>query len=178
MKVPLPCKIIDCNESHCEAILAILNESILNSTALYDYTPRSMDSMAKWFAAKRNGDFPVLGAVSDSGALMGFATYGTFRPWPAYKYSVEHSLYLAPQFRGQGIGQQLLAALIARATFQNYHVMVGGIDSTNAASIALHKRFGFQYVGTMKEVGFKFGRWLDLCFYQLTLSTPERPLDG
>jgi phosphinothricin acetyltransferase len=170
--------IIDCDESHSEAILAILNEAIVNSTALYDYAPRSTDSMADWYAAKRRGNFPLIGAVSNAGELMGFASYGTFRPWPAYKYTVEHSLYLAPRYRGQGIGKQLLAALICRATEQEYHVIVGGIDSTNAASIALHERLGFQHVATMKEVGFKFGRWLDLCFYQLQLTTPVRPADG
>ena len=171
-------KIIDCDESHSEGILAILNESIANSTALYDYAPRSAESMVAWFAAKRRGGFPVIGAVSDTDELLGFASYGTFRPWPAYKYTVEHSLYLAPGFRGQGIGKQLLGTLIHSATQQDYHVMVGGIDSANIASIALHKRFGFQHVATMKEVGFKFGRWLDLCFYQLQLATPARPADG
>jgi L-amino acid N-acyltransferase len=171
-------RIIECDESYSPAILAILNEAIISSTALYDYTPRSIESMAEWFANKRRGNLPVIGAVSDVGELMGFATYGTFRDKPAYKYTVEHSLYIAQNHRGQGIGKLLLRALIQRATQQDYHVMVGGIDSTNAASIALHQRFGFQHVATMKEVGFKFGRWLDLCFYQLQLDTPTRPVDG
>jgi L-amino acid N-acyltransferase len=170
--------IIDCDESYSSAILAILNEAIVNSKALYDYSPRSIDSMTDWFAAKRRGNYPVIGIVSDAGELMGFATYGTFRDKPAYKYTVEHSLYIAQDRRGQGIGKLLLGALIQRAIEQDYHVMVGGIDSTNAASIALHERFDFQHVATMKEVGFKFGRWLDLCFYQLQLDTPTRPVDG
>jgi phosphinothricin acetyltransferase len=170
--------IIDCDESHSAAILAIVNEAILNSTAIYDYRPRTMESMSTWFAAKRQGDFPVLGALSATGELTGFASYGSFRPWPAYKYTVEHSLYVAADHRCKGIGRQLLAALIERATQQNFHVMVGVIDSSNAASIALHERFGFQQVGMMREVGFKFGTWLDLCFYQRNLPTPERPIDG
>ena len=116
--------------------------------------------------------------MSEIGGLLGFASYGVFRPWRAYKYTVEHSLYIAPHHRGQGIGKQLLGNLIHRATLQDYHVMVGGIDSANVASIGLHEKFGFEHVATMKEVGFKFGRWLDLYFYQLLLSTPTRPVDG
>jgi phosphinothricin acetyltransferase len=109
---------------------------------------------------------------------MGFASYGAFRPWPAYKYSVEHSLYVAAPWRRQGVGAVLLQAVIERAISQDYHVLVGGIDATNSASIALHERFGFERAGTMRQVGFKFGRWLDLCFYQLTLPTPESPVDS
>jgi phosphinothricin acetyltransferase len=160
------------------AILEIINEAILNTTAVYDYSPRSLESMSEWFVAKRRGNFPVLGAITDGGVLVGFASYGTFRPWPAYKYTVENSLYIASEFRGKGVGKQLLGALIDRALKQDYHAMVGGIDSSNFASIGLHEKFGFKQVATLKEVGFKFGRWLDLCLYQLNLPTPQRPSDG
>jgi phosphinothricin acetyltransferase len=170
--------VIECNMSHSESILAILNDAIVNSTALYDYKPRTSEMMIAWFEAKQQGNFPVIGATSDEGALMGFASYGTFRPWPAYKYTVEHSLYVAKPYRRQGVGTLLLRSTIERATSQDYHVLVGGIDATNAASIALHERFGFKHVATMRQVGFKFGRWLDLCFYQLTLQTPSAPADG
>ncbi len=170
--------IIDCDSSHSDSILAILNEAIVNSTALYDYVPRPRESMDNWFAAKRCGNYPVVGVVSDTGEILGFATYGTFRPWPAYKYTVEHSLYITPEFRGQGLGKLLLSTLIGRARDQDYHVLVGGIDSTNLASIALHNHLGFEHVASMKQVGFKFGRWLDLCFYQLLLETPAQPRDG
>jgi phosphinothricin acetyltransferase len=171
-------RIIDCDESRSAAILDIFNEAIVHSTALYDYQPRGPDSMVEWFAAKRLGGHPVIGATSEDGRLMGFATYGSFRPRPAYKYTVEHSLYIAAPFRGRGLGKALLKELIQRAKRQDYHVMVGGIDSANAASIALHEKFGFQRVAMMPQVGFKFGRWLDLCFYQLILDTPARPVDG
>lgn len=171
-------KIVDCDKSHSGPILAILNDAILHSTALYDYQTRTPDMMIAWFEAKRQGGFPVIGVVSDGGELMGFASYGAFRPWPAYKYTVEHSLYVAQPYRGRGLGTVLLRSIIERATAQEYHVLIGGIDSTNAASIALHERFGFERVATMRQVGFKFGRWLDLCFYQLTLPTPEAPTDG
>lgn len=172
-------RVIDCNiSSHAESILTILNEAIVNSTALYDYVPRTMETMTTWFEAKRRGAFPVIGVMSDADELMGFASYGTFRGWPAYKYTVEHSIYVAPPFRGQGLGKLLLEKTIERARAQDYHVLVGGIDSANAVSIALHERFGFARVATMPEVGFKFGRWLDLCFYQLVLDTPSKPADG
>ncbi len=140
-------RIIACDESFSGSILSILNDAILNSTAIYDYKPRTLDSMAAWFAAKRKGSYPVIGAVSDEGELLGFASYGPFRAWPAYKYSVEHSVYVSTQHRGKGIGKRLLKAMIDEATRQSYHVLIGGIDSQNAASIALHKSLGFRACG-------------------------------
>jgi L-amino acid N-acyltransferase len=170
--------VLDCDTSLSAAILAILNDAIVNTTALYDYKPRTPETMTGWFEAKQRGNYPVIGVISDEGALMGFASYGAFRPWPAYKYTVEHSLYVAKPYRRQGVGTLLLRTIIERATAQDYHVLIAGIDSTNAVSIALHERFGFEHVGTVRQVGFKFGRWLDLCFYQLTLKTPATPVDG
>lgn len=165
-------------EIHAEAILSILNEAITNSTALYDYRPRSLESMSGWFKAKQASTFPVIGAVSPTGELLGFASYGTFRAWPAYKYSVEHSVYIHKDYRGKGLGQALMRQLIAKAVEQQYHVMVGGIDESNSASVMLHQRLGFSHAGTIKQAGFKFGRWLDLAFYQLILQTPHAPVDG
>jgi L-amino acid N-acyltransferase len=170
--------IIHCDESHSEPILAIFNDAILNSTALYDYQPRRLESMAAWFAAKRQGNFPVIGAVDENGVLFGFASYGVFRAWPAYKYTVEHSLYVAPGHRGKGVGKLLMQQIIAEAGRQNYHVLVGCIDSKNTVSIALHRALGFQHAGTVRQVGFKFGAWLDLEYYQMILKTPENPVDG
>jgi L-amino acid N-acyltransferase len=171
-------KVIDCDTAYSQPILAILNDAIVNSTALYDYQPRTLDAMQAWFEAKRCGKFPVIGAVAGDGELMGFATYGGFRAWPAYKYTVEHSLYVAAPWRRRGVGAVLLGSIIERAVSQDYHVLIGGVDATNAASIALHERFGFERVATMRQVGFKFGRWLDLCFYQRILPTPNAPADG
>ena len=171
--------IIPCTPHHHSAqILAILNEAIANSTALYDYKPRTPEMMQAWFAAKAAGAFPVIGVENDDGELMGFASYGTFRAWPAYKYSVEHSVYVDARFRGQGVGRRLLQAIIESARQQNYHTLIGGIDATNAASIALHEQLGFTHCGTILQAGFKFGRWLDLAFYQLILNTPLQPIDG
>jgi len=172
-------KTLDCTAArHCHAILAILNEAIVNSTALYDYQPRTHDNMAAWFEAKTRGRYPVIGVESDSGELMGFASYGPFRAWPAYKYTIEHSVYVDTRFRGKGVGRVLLRAIIDAAGQQDYHVMVGGIDAANAMSIRLHESLGFTACGIVRHAGFKFGRWLDLAFYQLILQTPATPVDG
>lgn len=172
-------KLVNCELArHGDAILAILNEAIVNSTALYDYRPRTPASMAPWFQAKAEKNFPVIGLENDAGELLGFASYGTFRAWPAYKYSVEHSVYVDARHRGQGVGRRLLTALVAEAERQDYHVMVGGIDITNDVSIRLHESLGFEPCGVIRQAGFKFGRWLDLAFYQLILRTPSTPVDG
>jgi L-amino acid N-acyltransferase len=164
--------------AHAGAILDIFNEAIVNSTALYDYKPRARDSMPGWFKAKEAGGFPVIGAENSLGQLLGFATYGTFRAWPAYKYSVEHSVYVHKDHRGKGIGARLLQELIVAAQDRQYHVMVGGIDVTNSASITLHEKLGFVHAGTIRHAAFKFGTWRDLGFYQLLLATPAHPMDG
>lgn len=166
------------HEAHAGAILDILNDAIANSTALYDYRPRPLTAMAGWFDAKATGKFPVIGAVDERGTLLGFGTYGTFRAWPAYKYSVEHSVYVHREHRGGGLGTELLRALIAAAREQDYHVMVGGIDADNRVSVRLHEKLGFSHAGTIRQAGFKFGRWLDLAFYELVLDTPATPVDG
>ena len=165
------------HERHASAILGILNDAIVNTTALYDYHPRPVDSMIDWFRAKSQGNYPVIG-IEQAGELLGFATYGPFRNWPAYKYSVEHSVYVRADQRGKGFGERLLHELIGCARGQNYHCIVGGIDVTNVSSIRLHEKLGFAHAGTVRQAGFKFGRWLDLAFYQLILATPQHPEDG
>lgn len=166
------------HEKHANAILEIFNEAILNSTALYDYKPRAPESMIGWFDAKRNGGFPVIGVEDGKGKLIAFGSYGTFRAWPAYKYTVEHSIYVHKDHRGRGLGRVVMQELIKAAHDNDVHAMMGGIDATNAASIKLHEQLGFKQVGILPQVGFKFGRWLDLAFYQLLLDTPAHPIDG
>jgi L-amino acid N-acyltransferase len=171
-------RLVACTHAeHAGAILEILNEAIVNSTALYDYQPRPPEAMEGWFKTKDAGNFPVVGAM-EGNRLLGFASYGTFRAWPAYKYTVEHSVYVHREHRGQGIGVVLMKKLIEAARWQEYHVMVGGIDATNRASIAMHEKLGFTHAGTVRHAGYKFGRWLDLAFYQLLLETPRSPTDG
>ena len=172
-------RIVQCShERHAGAILDIFNEAIVNSTALYDYKPRTADSMTGWFKAKRSAGYPVIGIEDSSGELLGFASYGIFRAWPAYKYCVEHSIYVHFRHRGKGLGKTLLKEVIDCARREEYHVLIGGIDVDNAVSIALHERFGFSHAGTVKHAGFKFGHWLDLGLYQLILDTPVDPVDG
>lgn len=158
----------EAREADLAAMLAIYNDAVLTTTAVYDYTPRSSELQAAWFQAKRDQSLPVL--VADDGrAVVGFASYGPFRPWPAYLHSVENSLYVAPDRRGGGIGSLLLPALIRCATDRGLHTMIAGIDATNEASLRLHAKFGFERVAQFREVGWKFERWLDLAFLQLML---------
>src|SRR5581483_6089908 len=145
-------RVVQCDYSrHAKPILEIFNDAIVNSTALYDYKPRTIEMMAGWFDAKSKGKFPVIGLENEAGELMGFASYGTFRAWPAYKYSVEHSVYVNARFRGQGIGKRLLQEIIVAAQQQNYHLLIGGIDATNSVSIRLHEKLGFTFCGTIKQ---------------------------
>jgi L-amino acid N-acyltransferase YncA len=162
-------------DKHAATMLAIFNDAILHSTALYDYDARPFEQMRSWFETKRRGDFPVIGSETETGDLAGFASYGPFRAWPAYKYSVEHSVYVDRRFRGRGIGKRLLEAIVGAAREQEYHVLIGGIDANNTVSIRMHEQLGFVPCGILRQVGFKFGRWLDLAFYQLILPTPVEP---
>jgi len=172
-------QIIQCGyERHAAAILDIFNDAILHSTALYDYQARTMDNMVSWFNNKEAGNYPVIGIESESGELMGFASYGSFRAYPANKYTLEHSVYVANAHRGKGIASLLMQRLIELAQEQNYHTLIGSIDASNQPSIALHEKLGFTHAGTIRHAGFKFGDWLDLAFYQLLLPTPFQPIDG
>ncbi len=172
-------KIINCEfEAHGKDVLAIINDTIATSTWVYDYEPRSIQFMESYFADKAANGLPIVGAIDDSGALMGYGSYGQFRNWPGYKYTVEHSVYVNREFRLRGIGTALLKQLMQLAIQQDYHVMIGAIDSSSTPSIALHEKLGFSLAGTMKEVGFKHGQWLDAIFYQAILHTPAHPVDG
>ena len=149
-------------------ILAIYNEVIRNSTAVYsevEFTPARGET---WFDTKAEQGFPFLVAC-DAGGVAGFGTFGDFRAWPCYQYSVEHSVHVRSDRRSQGIGRALVVELIGRARAANKHVMLAGIDADNTVSIGLHESLGFRQVGHFHEVGFKFGRWLDLVFLELSL---------
>lgn len=172
-------RVVQCTYGrHAEAILDIFNDTIVHTTALYDYQPRPPESMVAWFADKQVANYPVIGAETQAGELMGFASYGRFRPHAAYKYTVEHSVYVRRDYRRTGVALTLMHELIAVARAQGYHVLVGGIDAQNHGSRALHEKLGFTHAGTVREAGFKFNRWLDLALYQLVLNTPAMPVEG
>ena len=158
----------DARELDLAAMLAIYNDAVLTTTAVYDYQPRSSEQQVAWFKAKQEHGLPVL-VAEDHSAVVGFASYGPFRPWPAYLHSAENSLYVTPEQRGRGIGSALLPALIQRAAERGLHTMIAGIDATNEASLRLHTKLGFERVAQFREVGWKFERWLDLAFLQLML---------
>jgi len=150
------------------AILDIVNYSILHTTANYNYDVQTLKIQTQWFAMKQSKNDPII--VADyNGITVGFGTYGQFREKIGYQYTVEHSVYVANEYIGKGIGKLLLTELIQFAKLQGMHVMIGGIDAENTDSIAFHKKFGFVENGIIKEAGFKFGRWLDLLFMQLIL---------
>ncbi len=166
-------------ERHAGAILEILNEAIVNSTAIYDYRARPPEAMGPWFAAKQAHGWPVIGVEDEAGTLLGFASWGAFRAWPAYRYTVEHSIYVHHAHRGRGLGRLLLQAVVDTAREQGVHTLVGGIDAGNAASLALHRALGFEHAGTIRHAGYKFGRWLDLAFVQRVFEgSPAQPVEG
>lgn len=151
-----------------EAIVAIINYNILNSTAIYDYQPRSIEQQQSVFKDKLSKGFPVVVAVADE-QVVGFGYYSEFRFREAYKFTVEHSVYVAQNFQGKGIGKLLLQNLIVLAKKQKLHTMIAVIDSENQGSIKFHEQFGFTTIGTIRESGFKFNRWLHSVIMQLIL---------
>ncbi len=158
----------DAGPDDLPAILAILNEAIASTTAVWSLAPATLESRTVWLAERQGRGFPVLVAV-DGEEVLGFASFGDFRPWEGYLHSVEHSIYVAGSARGRGLGKALLEALVERARAMGKHVMIAGIEAGNATSIRLHERLGFVETGRMPEVGRKFERWLDLVLMQRIL---------
>ncbi|MBS1665284.1 MAG: N-acetyltransferase [Bacteroidetes bacterium] len=159
------------------ALSAIYNHVILNTTAVYSYEEQTLEMRQAWYEGKMKDGYPVF-VAEDNGVVVGFSSYGPFRAWAAYKYTVENSVYVADGQRGKGIGKMLIQPLIDSARGAGMHAIIAGIDAANDASVALHASFGFKEVGLFKEVGYKFGRWLDLKFMELVLDTPVQPVEG
>ncbi|WP_396169370.1 GNAT family N-acetyltransferase [Flavobacterium sp.] len=151
-----------------QAILEIINYNILNATALYDYEPRTLENQVAILEEKLSKGFPVVVATEEE-TVVGFGYYSEFRFREAYKFTVEHSVYAHPNHIGKGIGKLILENLIDLAKAQKLHTMIGVIDAENQSSIEFHKKFGFEIVGTIKESGFKFNRWLHSVFMQKML---------
>jgi len=164
-------EIRDATAADAEAIRAIYNDAVLNTTAVFDYAPRDAAAQAAWLAAKAEQNLPVLVAADAAagGQVVGYCSYGLFRPWPAYLYTVENAIYIAPDRRGQGIGKRLLPRLTGIARARGLHTMIAGITAENAASLRLHEVHGFEHAGLIRAAGWKFDRWLDLVFLQKML---------
>ena len=156
-------------EADLPQILEIYNAVILTTTAVYSEKPHTPEMRASWFRERKEAGFPVIAAMQQ-GVLVGFATYGHFRVWPCYRFTVEHSVYVHKHFRGQGISKLLLNEIIDHARDAGMHALIAGVDSENDISVQLHLKFGFEQVARFKQVGFKFDRWLDLIFLELLLS--------
>jgi L-amino acid N-acyltransferase YncA len=155
------------------SILAIYNEVIATSTAVYALEPATLDERCAWFTSRSARGFPVVVAAAPGGDVLGFASFGDWRgAWPGYRYTVEHSVHVRADVRGRGIGRALVESLFPLALGQGKHVMIGSIDAANDASIRFHKRLGFERVAHFREVGHKFDRWLDLVFMQRFLDPP------
>jgi len=154
-----------CDRTQLPGVLAIYNEAIRGSTAVFSDEEVTLQSREAWLEAKRTAGYPVLVAC-DGGEVLGFGTFGDFRAWPGYRFTVEHSLYVDARHRRRGIGQALLERLIGEARSLGKHALIAGIEAGNRDSIRLHERLGFREVGTLHEVGTKFGRWLDLKFLE------------
>lgn len=151
------------------AILDIYNEAVINTTASYDYEPTTLDARMAWFEAHASAGYPVLVAEDERDGVVGWSSLSAFHPRAGYRFTVEDSVYIAPGCRGRGVGRQLLAPLIEQARLSGYRAIIALIDSENAASIRLHARFGFERAAYLKQVGYKFGRWLDVVYMQLLL---------
>lgn len=159
-------RIRDAETRDAETIAEIFNDSVLHSAFTWTTETVSPANRAMWVEERRAQGFPVLVAVDDSDAVLGYASYGTFRGAGGYRHTVEHSVYVRAEHQGEGHGRALLHALVDRAEASDVHVMVAVIAAENAGSIRLHEQTGFARVGRLPEVGRKFGRWLDLVLMQ------------
>lgn len=156
------------------AILDIYNDAVRNTTAIWNETPVDLANRQAWFDARAQQGYPILVAV-DGADVLGYASFGDWRPFEGFRHTVEHSVYVRSDQRGKGLGPALMRALIKRAQGGGKHVMVAAIESGNAASVHLHERLGFVVTGQMPQVGVKFGRWLDLTFMQRVLNPGAEP---
>jgi L-amino acid N-acyltransferase YncA len=156
------------SEDDLHAVLAVYDDAVENTTAIWNETPVDLTNRRNWYKARRTAGFPVL-VAEQAGRVAGYGSFGDFRPFEGYRVTVEHSLYVAADARGQGHGSASPAALVEEARRLRKRAMIGGIDGTDAPSIASHAKFGFAEMGRLPEVGEKFGRPLDLVLMQKTL---------
>jgi len=163
-----PIAVRDAEDADLQGLLEIYNDVVRTSTAVFSNETVTLDERTAWVAARRAHGFPVL-VVTDERGVAGFGSFGAFRTWPGYRTTVEHSVHVRADRRGEGVGTAILAALIERATSLEKHAMIAGVDADNGASIRLHERFGFVEVGRLPEIARKFDRWLDLILLELII---------
>jgi L-amino acid N-acyltransferase len=156
-------------------IAEIYNDAVEHTTAIWNDVTVDAANRERWIADRQALGYPVIVAVDAADDVLGYASFGDWRAFDGYRHTVEHSVYVRGDQRGAGLGPALMAALIERAREIGKHVMVAGIDAENAGSIRLHERLGFTATGTLRQVGMKFGRWLDLTFMQLVLDERAEP---
>jgi L-amino acid N-acyltransferase YncA len=157
------------------AIAAIYGPAVLQGTASFELDPPDEAEMLRRFTAVTGAGYPYFVAAGEDGRVVGYAYTSAYRTRPAYRFTVENSVYVTPEVQGQGVGADLLKALIAASTAQGHRLMVAVIgDSRNIASIALHRSAGFKFCGTIHSVGYKFGRWLDSVVMELPLGEGDR----
>lgn len=159
------------------AITAIYNEAVQNTTATYDCEPQTLEARQRWFDDHLTSNHPIHLALNGDGRVTGWAALSRFRERPGYRFTVEDSIYVAADQRGRGIGTLLLPTLITAARERGFHAMIGAIDADNKVSLRLHARFGFEQVAHLRQVGFKFGRWLDIIYVELLLESAKQGRD-
>jgi len=164
-------QIRDAVQADFDQITAIYNEVLTNSTAIYNDRPATVEERISWWRSRIAQDFPVL-VATDGAHIAGFATFGDFRAWPGYRFTVEGTVHIHAGSRGHGVGTELLKAILAGAKAMGKHVMMAGVDSDNTASLRFLERFGFERAGHLREVGYKFDRYLDLVFLQYWITPP------
>ncbi len=156
-------------EADLPGLLTIYNDAVLHLTATYDCEPQTLEARAAWYADHQRQSYPVFVAESDAGRVVGWSSLSPFRPRPAYRFTGEDSIYVAADWRGRGVGKQLLPPVIEAARKMGLRAILAGIDAGSPASLRLHAHFGFEQVAYLKEVGYKFGRWLDVVYMELLL---------
>ena len=166
-------QIRDASAADLPGIVAIYNEVIASSTAIYSYEPVTLADRQEWWRVRTAQGYPVL-VAADSAAVLGFATFGDFRAWPGYRFTVEGTVHMHSATRGQGLGTVLLRAILERASALGKHVMIAGVDAENTASLRFLERFGFERAGHLREVGYKFDRFRDLVFLQYWITPPKK----
>jgi len=172
----------DAASGDAEGLMAIYNDAVTNTTAIWNETEVDVANRAAWIKDHERAGYPVLVAMGknapgarEQGAVLGYATFGDWRAFDGYRHTVEHSVYIRRDARGRGIGTALMLELMARARALGKHVMVAGVEAGNTGSLRLHEKLGFTRTGLLPQVGTKFGRWLDLTFLQIQLDARPNP---